>query len=200
MRARCRHDSCDDVLVADERDDVEVAWARIVADYDREVDDPVGRWPAQEDVPDPAGDPTARGRRETDLPASRLEADLVDEELGGSATDSRIEDADDTGRDAGAGSGTDPTPLGEIDRDESEHHFVPPVPPPLGRPDLPTGLAWAGVLGGPVLLLVATALGWALPQLLTAACILGFIGGLVFLVATMDDDHGRDGWDDGAQV
>ena len=65
---------------------------------------------------------------------------------------------------------------------------------------MPTGLAWAGVLGGPVLLLLATMLAWDMPRLLTAACIVGFVGGMVYLVATMDNGSGRDGWDNGAQV
>jgi hypothetical protein len=166
--------------VAEERDDLEVAWARIVADYDRAVDDPVARWPIAEDVSDATADPTADpGPARTEPPSGRLGQDLP-------AVDHRP-DAPDEGPVAG-------------DRPDSEHHYVPPEPPPLGRPDLPTGIAWAGVLGGPVLLLLAAVLTWDLPGLLTAACVIGFVGGVVFLVATMDDGQGRDGWDDGAQV
>jgi hypothetical protein len=164
--------------VAEERDDLEVAWARIVADYDRAVDDAVARWPVAEDVTEPTTDP---GQPRTEPPPTgRLGQDLP-------AVDDRPDPPD------GA-------PVDDDDRPDSEHHYVPPEPPPLGRPDLPTGIAWAGVLGGPVLLLLAAVLTWDLPGLLTAVCVTGFVGGVVFLVATMDDGQGRDGWDDGAQV
>lgn len=162
--------------MAEERDDLEVAWARIVADYDRAVDDPVARWPIAEDVPEATADP---GPARTE-PADRLGQDLP-----------AVDDLPDP---------SDEAPIDHDERPDSEHHYVPPEPPPLGRPDLPSGIAWAGVLGGPVLLLLAAVLTWDLPGLLTAACVTGFVGGVVFLVATMDDGRGRDGWDDGAQV
>lgn len=180
--------------MAEERDDVEVAWARIVADYDREVDDAVGRWPAEEDLDDPTDDePATSPVRWTDessaeRPGWGQAPDLVDDEA-----DDRVDDRADDGVPAG-------TPPEVDDRWDPEHHYVPPAPPPLSRPDLTTGLAWAGVLGGPLTLLLATALAWDLPRLVTAACVIGFVGGIVFLVATMDDGRGRDGWDDGAQV
>jgi hypothetical protein len=163
--------------VAEERDDLEVAWARIVADYDRAVDDPVARWPIAEDVPEATADP---GPARTEPPAGRLGQELP---AGDDLPDPPGE-----------------APADDADRPEPEHHYVPPEPPPLGRPDLPSGIAWAGVLGGPVVLLLAAVLTWDLPGLLTAACVIGFVGGVVFLVATMDDGRGRDGWDDGAQV
>lgn len=163
--------------MAEERDDLEVAWARIVADYDRAVDDPVARWPIAEDVPEPTADP---GPARTEPATDRLGQDPP-----------AVDDLPDAPAEA---------PVDDTDRPDSEHHYVPPEPPPLGRPDLPSGIAWAGVLGGPVLLLLATVLTWDLPGLLTAACVIGFVGGVVFLVATMDDGRGRDGWDDGAQV
>jgi hypothetical protein len=79
---------------------------------------------------------------------------------------------------------------------------VPPYPPPLPRPAGIVGAAWVALLGGPVVLLVATVLGWDLPTLVTAACVVGFIVGLVYLIARMDDGKrgGPDGWDNGAQV
>lgn len=161
--------------MADERDDVEVAWARIVADYDREVDPGTGRWPAQEDLDDPSAD-DATNRADSDSDPDP--ADLLHP----------------------AGSSV-PAEWAQPEAEPREHeHFVPPPPPPLTRPDLPTGLAWGGLLGGPAVLLLATALGWMLPGLLTAGCVVGFIGGLVYLVATMDNRSDGDGWDNGAQV
>jgi len=162
--------------VAEERDDVEVAWARIVADYDREVDPGTARWPAQEDLDDPPpADEAAEPEVQTEVdPGDLLRpgASTLPEELARERAEQR----------------------------ERDEHFIPPPPPPLVRPDLPTGVAWAGLLGGPALLLLSTVLGWALPSLLTAACVVGFIGGLVYLVATMEDRRGGDGWDNGAQV
>ncbi len=150
-------------MAAEERDDLDVAWARIVADYDREIEPQVGRWPAQEDLDDSPPDTcTAPDTEPAAMPETALDAPA----------------------------------LGVHD----EHHFVPPEPPPLGPPDLPTGMAWGGLLGGPLLLLFSTLLAWQLPSLLTAACILGFVGGMVFLIARLGDGSDRDGWDDGAQV
>jgi hypothetical protein len=158
--------------VAEERDDVEVAWARIVADYDRQIDPGTGRWPAQEDVDEPTDEVSATDPVENVDPADLLRP--------GASTDWAAREA--------------------AEPRERDDHFVPPPPPPLVRPDLPSGIAWAGLLGGPAMLLLATVLGWALPSLLTAACVVGFIGGLVYLLATMDDRRDGDGWDNGAQV
>ncbi len=85
---------------------------------------------------------------------------------------------------------------------DEEWHYVPPAPPPLPRPVGVVGAAWVALLGGPIVLLVATVLGWDLPTVVTAACVLGFVGGLVFLIAQLDDGSrdGPDGWDNGAQV
>jgi hypothetical protein len=44
---------------------------------------------------------------------------------------------------------------------------------------------------------VHTLTGWEVPTLLTLAVAAAFVGGFVFLVATMPRDRG-DGWDDGA--
>jgi hypothetical protein len=80
-------------------------------------------------------------------------------------------------------------------------HFVPPEPPPIPPGTPARRLAWAGLLGSPVVLLVAvfvhTLTGWEVPTLLTLAVAAAFVGGFVFLVATMPRDRG-DGWDDGA--
>ncbi|MBA2739019.1 MAG: hypothetical protein H0U47_05110 [Nocardioidaceae bacterium] len=82
---------------------------------------------------------------------------------------------------------------------DDEGHYVPPPPPPLPRPRGAAGLAWAGVAGGPLVVFVAAALGWTLSTLLMSGCVLGFVGGIVFLIMSIDDDK-RDGWDDGAQI
>jgi hypothetical protein len=84
---------------------------------------------------------------------------------------------------------------------DDEGHFVPPPPPPLPVLDPRRKAAWIGLFGGPALLLVAVVLGWALPQWLVGGLVLGFVGGFVYLVATMPRSGG-DGWSggDGAVV
>lgn len=85
---------------------------------------------------------------------------------------------------------------------EDEGHFVPPEPPPLPRLDPRRKLAWIGLFGPPALLLAAVVFGWTLPQWLGGLMVVGFLGGFIYLVATMPrgprDSH--DGWDgdDGA--
>lgn len=86
----------------------------------------------------------------------------------------------------------------EEDLDESdEGHFVPPEPPPLPEADVTSKFAWLGVLGAPVLLLLAILLGWEMTWWLATACIGGFLGGALTLVMRMrtddedDEDPGR---------
>jgi len=80
-------------------------------------------------------------------------------------------------------------------------HFVPPEPPPIPRGTPARRLAWAGLLGSPVVLLLAVFLhmltGWDVPTLFTLGVAAAFVGGFGFLVATMPRDRGDD-WDDGA--
>jgi hypothetical protein len=149
----------------------EIAWAGIVAGFDQ-AGDPVGSWPAAEDVPpDPDDDPAARPGRLL-RPAG---ATIGFEEL----------------RDV-----AEPTP-----RPDPDDHFEPPLPPPVTLPDTVSRLAWAGFLGGPLFLLLATAAdldiaGW--PGLLGLGA---FMAGFVTLVARMPDRSPDDlGGDDGAVV
>jgi hypothetical protein len=84
----------------------------------------------------------------------------------------------------------------DFDADD-EGHFVPPEPPPLPDADTTSKFAWLGVLGGPVLLLLAVVLGWDMTWWLTTLSIGGFLGGFATLVVRMrtgdedDDDPGR---------
>lgn len=81
---------------------------------------------------------------------------------------------------------------------DDEGHFVPPDPPPPPRPEPRRRAAWIGLFGAPSLMLLAVVLGWALPSWLTAGLAACFVGGFVYLVATMPQRPG-DG-DDGAVV
>jgi len=82
---------------------------------------------------------------------------------------------------------------------ELDEHFEPPDPPPLPRGDLYSRLAWAGVIGGPALLLMAAFLGGRLPAMLVVGALLAFVAGFVTLVARMPGERPDDP-DDGAVV
>jgi hypothetical protein len=80
---------------------------------------------------------------------------------------------------------------------EAEDHFVPPPPPPLPRPAPPRLLAWLGLFGVPTLVLVALVAQVNLPSWLGLILMVWFVGGFVYLVASMRPGAGDD-YDDGA--
>jgi hypothetical protein len=85
--------------------------------------------------------------------------------------------------------------------DPAEDHFVPPTPPPLPKLDPITKGAWLALFGGPVYLLIATAVGWEVSGLAAFLAVAAFVGGFVVLVLRMDNGGPRDsGPDDGAIV
>jgi hypothetical protein len=85
--------------------------------------------------------------------------------------------------------------------DPAEDHFVPPTPPPLPKLDPVTKGAWLALFGGPVYLLIATAVGWEVSGLAAFLAVAAFVGGFVVLVLRMDSGGPRDsGPDDGAIV
>jgi hypothetical protein len=82
---------------------------------------------------------------------------------------------------------------------EREEHFVPPEPPPVPRATPARRVAWSGLFLAPVAMLAAVALGWVMPDWFSMLLVAAFVGGFVFLVATMPRDR-RDDGDDGAVV
>jgi hypothetical protein len=82
---------------------------------------------------------------------------------------------------------------------EHDDHFVPPPPPPVPWPEPRRGLAWVALLGSPTLMLLALLFSISLPSWLITTFGFAFIGGFVFLVATMRRGP-SDGWDDGARL
>ena len=86
--------------------------------------------------------------------------------------------------------------------DPANDHYVPPVPPPLPRLDPVTKGAWLALFGGPLYLLISTAIGAAISGLAAFLAVAAFVGGFVILVLRMDNgrppDSGSD--DDGAVV
>ncbi|MFI6433954.1 hypothetical protein [Streptomyces sp. NPDC050759] len=182
--------------------DEEAAWAAIVAGYGEEPKDPPGTKPFKsvEDLAlletETNDDPTTTETQPTKDGAkkdgAKKDAPKQDENpakpLGGS-----VAFAPGVGpRDYSA-----PEPSEEDFEEDDEGHFVPPEPPPLPAADTTSRFAWLGVLGGPVLLLVAVLLGWEMTWWLATAGIGGFLGGFVTLVTRMrpddedDEDPGR---------
>lgn len=169
--------------------DVEAAWADIVSRWGSDEQAPVGRWPAQEDVDDPAapgagasgqpGDAPPEEERDRPAPASGAVNDPVPA--------SWVQ-----------GEATRP---GEDDerRTRDEDRYVPPEPPPFPRgDDMVTRLAWAGVVLAPVFFLVAALFWRSAPTWLVLLAVAAFVGGFATLVARMPDRRDGDGWDDGA--
>ena len=86
--------------------------------------------------------------------------------------------------------------------DPADEHFVPPLPPPLPRLDPVTKLAWLALFGGPIYLLISTAVGAAISGLAAFLSVAAFVGGFVVLVLRMDNGRPPDSGsgDDGAVV
>ena len=85
--------------------------------------------------------------------------------------------------------------------DSAEEHFVPPPPPPLPKLDPVTKGAWLALFGGPLYLLIATAVGWNISGLAAFLAVAALVGGFAVIVLRMDSGGPRDsGPDDGAVV
>ena len=152
--------------------DVDTAFAAIIAHLREEPTGGVGRWPAVEDLAD--GDD------------GRVPQDLEDDPAPvGEVTFAGT---------SGAGLAT---PRGEVLADDEG--YVPPEPPPFPRGDVVSRLAWAGVLGGPLFLLLAAIVWQELPKTLLLLALAAFVGGFVTLVARMPSES-PDEPDDGAVV
>ena len=156
----------------------EIAWAGIVAGFDAPTADPVGRWPASEDVEESTREGAGGAAPKAGFDALR---DAVDAPPTGSVPDPYAETYN-------------PAPY-------DEGHYEPPTPPPVGRGDTISRFAWAGALGGPALLFFATATGIDLAGWVGVGALLAFMAGFVTLVARMKDRPPTDsGPDDGAVV
>ena len=83
---------------------------------------------------------------------------------------------------------------------EDEGHFVPPDPPPPPKLEPRRKLAWIGLFGAPLMLLIAVVLGWTYPGWVGLFLIGGFLGGFGYLVATMPRGRPEDGSGDNGAV
>ncbi|OIK29345.1 hypothetical protein [Streptomyces malaysiense] len=178
------------------RFDEDAAWRAIVAGYGEEPPDPPGSKPFKpvEDL----------ALLEKDALLENLEKDAATADEGeGGKKPQEPRPARPLGGSVSFAPGVGPRDHrvpepSEDDFDEDdEGHFVPPEPPPLDTGDTTSRFAWLGVVGGPVLLLVAVLLGWEMTWWLTTLAVGGFLGGFATLVARMrtdeddDDDPGR---------
>lgn len=186
--------------------DEELAWQQIIANYGERAQ-----------LGGAAGPAAAAGAPDGTVPPREGPARLDDarqDEAGpqapgstdagrpvpGSAFDTSYLDATDARSShelVGAGA-ADPAD-GPRRRASDEEHFVPPDPPPVPRGTPARRLAWAGLLLPPVIMVLAVALRWVLPSWAATGLVAAFVGGFVYLVATMPRDGG-DGWGDGAVV
>lgn len=156
----------------------EIAWAGIVAGFDSPSTEPVGRWPASEDVEDDRGADDADGASSSGFESLR---DAADAPATGHVPDPYAPTYN-------------PAPY-------DEGHFEPPTPPPVGRGDTVSRFAWTGAIGGPALLFFAAATGIDLAGWVGVGALLAFMAGFVTLVARMKDRPPTDsGPDDGAVV
>ncbi|GAA2412590.1 hypothetical protein GCM10010420_47430 [Streptomyces glaucosporus] len=166
--------------------DEEAAWAQIVAAYGEEPADPPDLPPLTPGTGGGAGDGADGVRGGT-----------------GTGTATGNGGGPEGGPDAGeppvrsftvyaAGSGPrdwHPAEPSDGDPDEDdEGHFVPPEPPPLPRGDATSRLAWAAVLGGPLLLVLTVLFQQDVTWWITTLGVGGFLGGFATLVLRMRDE------------
>jgi len=85
-----------------------------------------------------------------------------------------------------------------VDR-SSEEHYVPPPPPPVPRAEPARMVAWFGLFGVPAITLAALVTRLPIASWLGLILMVWFVGGFVFLVASMRPGP-RDEDDDGAVV
>ncbi|MGV9338220.1 hypothetical protein [Streptomyces sp. NPDC003688] len=186
--------------------DEEAAWKAIVAGYGEEPVDPPGSRPFRpvEDLALPEMDPeepaVATGTDTPDADTSGADKDGDGEEPGtprpARPLGSSVSFAPGIGPQAGPRDYKAPESSEDDFDEDDEGHFVPPEPPPLPVADTTAKFAWLGVVGGPILLLLAVLLGWEMTWWLATCGIGGFVGGFVTLVTRMRTDDEEGGGDD----
>jgi hypothetical protein len=188
-------------------------WAGIVAAYAAPPAEPTGRRSGSRGTP-----PEGAGDRESTAPVDVLEDTVLDD---GALEDGAQPENDTPLADGAApvaeaprsGSGAtgfediraelderrraQPAPIDPAD--DPTEHYIPPPPPPIPRGTLVTQAAWAGVLGGPLFLLLATLLGWDPGGTSGLLAVFAFVGGFITLAIHRSDDPPDQG-DDGAVV
>ena len=159
-------------------EDFEDAWARIVEELTSDAG------------PDSSGDeaaagptPSVPGSPETGLPSGSGNT-----EAGLTALFEPLRRAE-----------PQPDPGTFVDNWQDEGHFTPPPPPDLPEGTPISRLAWAGLLGGPTVLLLIALTGWDGPRIVSIGAGLATLAGFVTLVWLLPESR-DDGWDDGARL
>jgi hypothetical protein len=176
----------------------DLTWAQIVAGFDRPMSEDVHPWPANEDLdwspPKPDGDADA-GTTATDAEPPDGTGDLRRWLSRRDARPSYEEPIEDEAVDEDSFGGR------ADEHSREEERFIPDPPPPLPKLEPHKQAAWIGLIGGPALLLLSVLFSLSLPTWVSMVAVIGFMGGFVTLVATMDDRVDPDGPpDDGAVV
>ena len=142
-----------------ERDEDRI-WADLVAGFhaDSETRD-VHPWPAQEDLDEPPPAKVSTEEKPSDGPPSEAEVAAAE------ATETA--EANEAKREAAA---------------RAAERFVPPPPPPLPRLDPLTKAAWAGALGGPILLILSVVAAGYVPYWFAPVGVVAFVAGLLVLL------------------
>jgi hypothetical protein len=180
-----------DPSLVEQNDDL--TFAQLVAGFDRPLGGTIAPWPVDEDLSaEDAHVGDERDRKDTGAPAP------IDTDADGRDTGVRRRWGD-REEDPRASDDEYLAVTWQSRRDDAEEHFVPDPPAPLPHLEPYQQLAWAGVIGGPLALLVAALTGVSFPEWISWLAIVGFVGGFVTLVATMSDDDDWDS-DDGAVV
>ncbi len=195
----------------------DLTWAQIVAGFDRPPSgDDVHPWPVTEDLDwsgreggDPDTGPWSPDGTAPREDAASPEGATSPEDLG-PPRNRRAElrgwlssrDATATGADEAttAADGAGDRREDGTGSDDMADQFVPEPPPPLPQLEPWQQLAWVGVVGGPLLLVVAVLFSIQLPTWASLAAVAGFVGGFITLVARMDDGDSEDDSGNGAVV
>jgi hypothetical protein len=82
---------------------------------------------------------------------------------------------------------------------EEAEGYVPPVPPPLSAGGWSSFLPWAGVLGGPLMLVLAALVYPSVPSVVVVVAVAAFVAGAALVVLRLPTRRSDDG-DDGAVV
>ena len=160
--------------------DEDAAWAAIVAGYGDEPKDPPGTKPFKSVEDLALLEPETNDGSEGEAPNQ----EKPKKPLGGSVS---------FAPGVGPRDYTAAEPSEDDFDEDDEGHFVPPEPPPLPTADTTAKFAWLGVIGGPILLLLAVLLSWDMTWWLATLGIGGFLGGFATLVMRMRTDDEDDG-------
>ena len=160
-------------------DEFEEAWAAIVEDLTSSPGLDSGPDSGQTTSVDPQGEATEAGLAALFEPLRRAQARPDPDPAA-------VETGDD--------------PAAFVDNWEDEGHFVPPPPPEIPEGTPIKRLAWAGLIGGPIALILIALTGWDAPRIVTIAAGLVTLAGFATLVWLMPDAREDSGWDDGARL